>query len=77
MKNRITIYSKLLKDNLAKEGCEFISQQLETISRSMVVRFKPNNVSEETINKVLSSFKCIYRLEYTKETVTILLQTED
>ena len=31
MKNRLVIYAKLLKDNLTKDGCEFIMQKIKRL----------------------------------------------
>ncbi len=76
MKNRLVIYANLIKDNLTKEGCEFVMQKAELVSRSMIMQFHHKNVPEQIINKTLSVLRCIYRIEYGKDVVTILLQED-
>ena len=75
-KKRLNIYAKLLKDNLTEEGCEFIMQRGEHISRSMIMQFYHKHIPEQTIHKFLDMLNCNYRLEYGKDIVTILLQEE-
>jgi len=74
MKNRLAIYSKLLRDNLTKEGCEFIIQKAEPVSNSIILRFHHNHVLENSIGKMLLALNCTYRMEYGADEVTILLQ---
>ena len=74
--NRLNIYAKLLKDNLTKEGCEFVVQRAETISRSIIMQFYHKHIPEHLIHKLLDTLNCNYRLEYGVDIVTILLQEE-
>ena len=76
MKNRLTIYAKLLKDNLTGKGCDFIMQRAEPVSNSIVMQFRHNNISQSIIGKCLDPLKCIYRMEYGKDIVTLLLQIQ-
>lgn len=77
MKNRLVIYAKLLKDNLTKEGCEFIMQRADVVSNSMLMQFHHNKVPEQKIIKIVSALHCIYRVEYGIDVVTLLLQMEE
>ena len=76
MKNRLVIYAKLLKDNLIRNGCGFIMQKSEPISRSIIMQFNRNNVSQNTINRAVEVLKCIHMVELGKDTVTVLLQED-
>lgn len=76
MKNRLAIYSNLLKDNLVRNGCEFIMQNSEPVSRSIIMQFNRNNVSQNTINRAVEVLKCIHMVELGKDTVTVLLQED-
>ena len=77
MKNRLVIYAKLLKDNLTKEGCEFIMQKADNVSESMIMQFHHNIVSEQGIHRHLDTLRCNYRMEYGIDVVTILLFKEN
>ena len=77
MKNRLVIYAKLLKDNLTKEGCEFIMQKADVISNSIIMQFHHNHILEQKIHKHLDTLKCNYRMEYGTDIVTILLFYEN
>lgn len=76
MRDRLAIYSKILKDNLAEQGCIFIMQKSELISRSLVLQFHHKQVPEQLIHKIVSGFKCTHMIQYGNDVVTILLQEE-
>ena len=76
MKNQLAVYSKLLKENLERNGCMFIMQKSETISRSLILQFHRNNVSETVIHKAVEPLHCTHMVELGKDIVTILLQEE-
>ena len=76
MKNRLTIYAKLLKDNLTRKGCDFIMQRAEPVSNSIVMQFHRNNVPEQVITCAVDSLKCIHMIELGKDITTILIQEE-
>lgn len=76
MKNQLMLYSNLLKNNLKDKGCTFIMQKSETISRSLILQFHRNEVSETVIHNSVDSLHCIHMVELGKDIVTILLQEE-
>lgn len=76
MKNKLVIYANVLKDNLTREGCSFIMQKAEPISRSILMQFNRNNVQQNIINRAVEVLKCIHMVELGKDTLTILLQEE-
>ena len=76
MKNQLVIYSNLLKENLKRNGCTFIMQKSETLSRSLILQFKRNGTDEKVIHNVVEPLHCIHMVELGKDIVTILLQEE-
>ena len=76
MKNQLVIYSNLLKESLKRNGCTFIMQKSETISRSLILQFKRNGTDEKVIHKAVEPLHCIHMVELGKDIVTILLQEE-
>ena len=77
MKNRLAIYSKLLRDNLTNKGCTFIMQKSETVSKSIILQFHRNNVDGNIINHAVDVLKCVHMVELGEDVVTILLQEEN
>lgn len=76
MKNKLVIYAKLLKDKLTENGCTFIIQKSEPVSRSIILQFHRNNVTEESVHKITDALKCINMTEIGRDTITILIQED-
>ena len=74
MVNRLVMYAKIVKDNLVKEGCEFIMQKVDTVSGSIIIQFHRNNLPENIFGKAVEPLKCVHRIELGKDIVKILLQ---
>jgi len=76
MKNQLMFYSNILKNNLTEKGCMFIMQKSEPVSRSLILQFHRNGITEMSVHKAVEPLRCIHRIELGKDIITILLQEE-